>query len=279
MEGYIGYGMPSLGAITSMLEINRKKRLREEAGITYIDGFQGIERIGIPHKYEHIEIGGKYFTCTLDDRKTVYTADGEFLFECTDFKYYKEGMFLVGNKKEVRIIGKDSDEFGYALYNQGDKLTEAIFKPYWISERFNESGFAVVHIFGQLMASAIINKLGEVVFKASSLRSAYLNGVICSHDNKIINLLTGNVICKDGYGAGMKTDEFMFVQVDSNCIYQINKDNGEFIVHGVEKIVEEPIKFERHIKKGDEPKPKKQSRNEQCACGSGKKFKNCCINK
>ncbi len=280
MEENIGnWGIPSITAITSLLSYNRNKRIREEVGITNINGFEGIEGV-IPHQYSRIEIGGKYLTCHSLDKKTVYTKGGKLLFGCTDFKYYNEGMFLVGNKIETVIVsGKRNDEFGYALYNEENKQTEAIFKPYGWSEKFNESGFLLVNIFGEFKNSSIINKSGDIVFQSDSYDSPYLKGVICIHNNKIINLLTGNVICKKSYGSGMDTDEFMFVQVDSNCIYQINKSNGEFIIHGVEKKVEEPKKIEHPIKIAAEPQPKKQSRNEQCACGSGNKFKNCCLNK
>ncbi len=280
MNNYIGgYGIPSLESIVSMIGVSQKKRQREEFGITSINGFEGIERLGIPHKYMHIEIGGKYLTCLLNDKKTVYTTEGACLFECTDFRYYKQGMFLVGKGKDAnKKTGEISDDFGYALYNEGNKITEPIFKPCGILESFNESGFTIVGLFGKWRSNVVINKLGEIAFQSDSFDSPYLKGIICQHGNEIINLLTGNVICKKTYSSGMDTHEFMFVQVDSNCIYQINKNNGDFIIHGEIKKVEEPKVVIPKAAEPTKPKEPEQRRNDQCNCGSGKKFKNCCLN-
>ncbi len=279
MDSYFGGArIPSLESIVNILSISRTKRLREEAGITNINGFEGIERIGIPHKYIHIEIGGKYFSCLSSDRKTVYTTEGRLLFECTDFKYCKQGMFLVGNKKEVRVIkDTDRDDFGYALYNEENKLTEPLYKLHGMNENFNEAGFLILSVFGNYNKHVIINKLGEVLLHDESYKSPYLRGVIAIVDDSHINLLTGNTICKRSYSSGMDTDEFMFVQVDSNCIYQINKNTGDFIIHGKIKEVEKPKSSEPKVVKQIEPKIPEQRRNDQCNCGSGKKYKNCCI--
>ncbi len=278
--GYIGdSGMPSLTAIASMISGHRTKRLRDEAGITSINGFEGIERLGIPHEYTHIEIGGKYFTCLSSDKKTIYTKEGKLLFRCTDYRYYKQGMFLVGNSKDMTDADYDiSNDFGYALYNEENKLTDQIFRPHGMSEHFNESGFVILSVYGKFSEKVIVNKSGDIVFQSNSFKSPYLKGIIVVQDDVYTNLLTGNVICKRSYATPMDTNEFTFVQVDSNCIYQININNGDFIIHGEEKKVEEPKKVEP-VAKTEEPKKIEQRRNDQCACGSGKKYKNCCLGK
>ncbi len=279
MDYLAEFGMSSIHGILNIIEAGRIKRLREEAGITSVGGYQGIEKIGIPHKYDHIEIGGKYLTCILEDRKTVYTREGKLLFECSDFKYYKQEMFLVGNKKDTKKIkGNVSDDFGYALYNNDTKLTEPIFKPYGMSHDFNESGFVAVGILGNFGKQVVINKSGDIVLESkSSFDCLYLKGIICINNRDYINLLTGNIICEKGYGSGMETADFMFVQVDSNCVYQINKNNGDFIIHGAEKVVEKPKAIAPKAILPPEPTVPKQRRNDLCSCGSGKKFKNCCI--
>mgnify|MGYP001571894149 CR=1 FL=1 len=221
-----------MGDMLERMEADNKARIKKEFGITRSDnGMEGCERLNIPFKFDSIEICGKYdegerapynyFYCYSNDRQdiTLYKTDGTFLFECNKVEYYKQGMFLVGKKKEIVIVGKErADEFGYALYNEGNKLTEPIFRPLNMSG-FNEEGFAVVGT-GKSFDYGIINMSGEIIFKAGGLHSPYLHGVLCSHNSKWINLLTREVIC-DGYDS-MHKKEFYFVKVDDNCIYQIN---------------------------------------------------------
>lgn len=279
----LGGGGDFFSGIFAQMDARKKQEQREAEGITSIGRFDGIERLNIPHKYDSIQAGGRYFSCFLGDTKTIYNKEGKLLFECTDFKYYKDGMFLVGNKPEVTIIdkyGERTANFGYALYKEGEKLTEPIFKPYGMSEKFNEFGFVVIEFFGEFYRSCVINKSGEIVYKADSYDHPYLYGVVCYNKDTYTNLLTGNVICKKYYNSTLDTDEFMFIQVDKNCIYQVSKKTGEFIIHGIAPIPkEEPKKIEKPIYKNVEPQPKQQGRNEICNCGSGKKFKHCCINK
>ncbi len=181
-------------------------------------------------------------------------------------------MFLVENNSK--------NEESYSLYNEDKKLTESIFKSYGMCEYFNEFGFTVVSMFGKY-SCAVINKAGDIIIETDSMMdNIYLQGVVCSSGRSYVNLLTGNVICEKGYDS-MNTDEFLFIKVETNCIYQISKKTGDFIVHGEVKKVEEPKVVNTQsiiVKKNTEPSPKIQGRNELCNCGSNKKFKNCCIN-
>ena len=258
---------------------NTKKKI--EFGITVSNEYEGIERLNIPHKFDSIDIHEQYLSCHLDNTISVYDTGGLFLFECTKFKYYKHGMFLVGNKFD----NEEQEEFGYSVYKGNKKLTDAIYRPYGMSENFNDSGFAIVGIFGKSMETVVIDVSGQIRLTLDYFDHSYLYGVICTTRDGYINLLTGNVICKKGYNSNLTTGELMFDQVHSNCVYQINQKTGDFIIHGIPPKIEEPksdhkkvLAIEPSIMKGTPPNPKKQSRNEQCNCGSGKKYKNCCIN-
>ena len=276
---FFGTGM--MHQMLAHIDASQKQRIRQEAGITEINGFEGIERLNIPHKYDRVQIGvDQYFFCTLNDTVSVYDSTGKFLFECNKLVYYGQGMFFVGRKKAVTIIGKErADEFGYALYHNETKLTEPIFRPHGMSKKFNEFGFSIANLFGRYN-SVVINKSGEILLEVDSWDTPYLHGVVCSDKNISINLLSGNVICKKGYDT-IYTDEFLFIKTDSNCVYQITKATGEFTVHGELKVEEpkEPAKpIEYPIIKNAEP-AKKIGRNELCPeCekeGTKMKFKKC----
>ncbi len=159
-------------------------------------------------------------------------------------------------------------------------MTDPIFKPSGMSECFNEFGYAVVGCFGDWTKTFVIKKSGEIILTSDSYSDTpNLKGVICSIKYDYTNLLTGEHICTRDYSSTIETDEFIFAKVDKNCVYQISKNTGDFIVHGVIPVKEEPKKIEPVIVKKTEPLPKKQNRNEICNCGSGKKYKFCCINK
>lgn len=278
-----GFGGDFFSAMFAEMDARKKQLRKEELGITSVGGYEGIPRLNIPHKYHQIGIGGKYFTCK-GGTTTIYNMDGKFILECEEFTYLKEGMFLVGKaihkKPDPKQKGiSERPNYAYALYNEENRLTEYIFKPYGMSEHFNEFGFIIVGLFGEFWKKAVINKLGEIVFESDSSESIYLRGIICSLKDKYINLLTGKLICEGGYHS-LSTDEFLFQQTEPNCVYQISKNTGDFIIHGVSKPPkEEPKKAaEPIVKKKIESEPKKR-RNDLCDCGSGKKYKFCCINK
>lgn len=246
MYNDIFFGTRIMRQMLAHIDASNKQRARENAGIAEVNGFDGVERLSIPHKYDRIELGvDGYFLCALNDTVSVYDKDGKFLFECNKLAYYKQGMFFVGNKKQVIIVGKErADEFGYALYHNETKLTEPIFKPSGWNRNFNEFGFAITGMFGKY-SNAIINKSGEILLITEDFDHPYLHGVVCCLKDNYINLLSGDVICEKGYSSTLSTKEFIFVQIDSNCVFQINITNGEFTIHGELKI--EPPKEQNPI--------------------------------
>lgn len=270
-----------LSTLFAQIDARKKQQLKDQAGITSIGGYEGIERLNIPHKYDRINVGGKYFSCICGYRTTIYNIEGKFILEADQVEYLKDGMFLVGNAvlKEADKKGfvPDRQDYAYALYNENHKLTEDIFKPYGMEKGFNEYGFLIVGIFGVFWKKAVINKTGDILFESDGSDSIYLHGVICSIKKKYINLLTGNVICEGGYDT-ISTDDFIFSKIEQNCVYQISIKTGDYIIHGIPpKPKEDPKKVERPVPaKKIEPEPKRR-RNDLCHCGSGKKFKHCCI--
>lgn len=267
--------------LISQMEAEKQKRIKDEIGITVIGRYEGIERLKIPHKYDTIGVGSKYFTCCAGSQTTIYNSEGKFILEADKVLYLKKGMFLAGNAVWKKVDKKgpvpDHADYAYALYEEEKQLTDFVFKPYGMTQHFNEFGFMIVGMFGDSWKKAVINKSGDIVFELDSiLDSPYLNGVICSIKKKYINLLTGNVICEGGYDT-IHTDDFIFSKTEQNCVYQISKKNGDYIIHGTPKPPPEPKPApEPVVKKKIESGPKRR-RNEPCHCGSGKKFKNCCI--
>ena len=71
----------------------------------------------------------------------------------------------------------------------------------------------------------------------------------------------------------------MFVEADKQ-VYQINYITGEYIIHGTSSKKPDPIIKETPKKEIKEKVIEiKLNRNDICSCGSGLKYKKCCINK
>lgn len=267
------------------MDARRKAEKKAEAGITLVDGMEGIPRLNIPHKYHDILISDEgYFSGHINDTMTIYNKEGKFLFECHGVEYLGYGMFLVGRKPESVPNGKQPDKFGYALYNDNKKITDPIFRTTgWQDSKFHKEGFAILTLFEGWSKKVVVNKAGEILVTGSEHSSdyIYLKGIICSSGKKYINLLTGETICEKKYSSDkeMSTDDLLFVEVDKNCIYQINKTNGEFIVHGEIPKKEEPKPPVKYTPEPPKPKIKVPNRNDSCHCGSGKKYKHCCLDK
>ena len=77
----LGGGGDFFSQLIAGMDARQKQKQREEEGITTINSFEGIERLNIPHKYDFIQVGGRYFSCFLNDTKTIYSKEGKFLFE------------------------------------------------------------------------------------------------------------------------------------------------------------------------------------------------------
>lgn len=274
-------GFPFFEYLLHDIEDRKKQERKTAAGITTVHSFEGCERLNIPHKYHTIEIGtDEYYFCILNETVSVYNKEGKFCFECNKLQYCKQGRFLVGKKKPIVILGsKEEKEFGYALYHDDQKLTEPIFRATTWDEKFNLSGFGIFR-FHAKDGSCVMDKQGKILLQTESYTSLYLYEAICLYSKHYINLFTGETICKKGYSFTMSTKELLFVQVDTNCIFQINIFKGDYIIHGelpAEKAPTPPYKAP--VVRNTEPKAQTPHRNDPCPCGSSKKYKNCCMNK
>lgn len=275
-----------------------KERFRKKWGITNENGYDGITNLKIPHKYNEINVTNNSLFCKRDGIVTVYNYGGIKLFDSRDV------MFLGDNRYLVEIIDEEilKDDWGYALFNGGDKLTEDIFKPKGrFNESFNEQGYYIVELCDKEKTIAVINKNGDIVYEHVEQYyfdySTDLYGVILKTKEGYLNLITKTYICGERYRSYdmIENKECLFIKTEENCIYQINIDNGQFLIHGKEKEKEKPKTSEEaeRLMKAKEDREKAQklidddfslekdkwkklSRNDKCLCGSGSKFKNCC---
>lgn len=281
-------GIPSMEAMLRMMDEDNKKKRKAEFGITRNEErFEGCERLNIPHKYDNIEIGNKNLYAVLDGITTVYSIDGKFLFEGSKIKDYKMGMFLVGKQVEEKSKGRDGkvythEKTAYALFEGETQKTDFDFEPKHWGEAFNENGFAVIGDFHTFSTDFVINREGDIIYKVNRSDYGSLMGVLFMDGNKTINLLTGQVICEKEYSSNslMEIKECIFVSVNKNCVFQISKHTGDYIIHGEAPQPKEEKTVAQAIKKATktEPKEKPQGRNDICKCGSGKKHKHCCLN-
>jgi len=280
------------GTFFSFISQIEKANKRKAFGITNQNGYDGVSHLNIPHIYSYIEANQQYFCHAEDKSIDCYDLQGNKLFTSANIEYLKYDMFLV---QEINP-NKPVDKWSYALYHNSEKLTDYIFRVKMFNN-FNEQGFAILNLNDGNFTDVVVNKNGEIVYKnPNRYDSIYLKGVLLKSKNKYINLLTNQVICNWKYSCQeMSNEECLFVKTEDTCIYQINISNGEYIIHGKqveEKPKPEPTpeelkqleeeKLERERKREEKEKEAaewlKLTRNDSCKCGSGKKFKNCCIN-
>lgn len=277
-----------MGLISQM----EKEGKRNKYGITNENGYDGVTSLNIPHKYYLIEVSDGYYCHDEDGLITYYTLNGEKLFSSGKISYIEHGMFLV---QEIKLK-TDNDRLGYALYHKAEKLTDYIFADRRFNN-FNDSGFAILGLKNYGEGEVVVNTKGTIVYQSDkSFNYLHLNGVLLVDKDHYIDLLTNQVICNWKYSKKEITNkECIFVETEDTCIYQINIKTGAFIIHGEEKedkpkpppTKEETALLEQQRKereyKHDEIEKEasewfKLTRNDVCKCGSGKKFKTCCIN-
>jgi hypothetical protein len=243
-----------------------KEKNRKIVGITFNDGYYGVPIVNIPFKYCRIDFVDKHYKCLNDDSCDVYDKTGKILFSCTNYDYLGYDMFLVRQSKSE----------GYSLYCNDEKLTDPIFKDH-SSSKFNNKGYCTCGLIDEFSAKIIINKKGEILFKSTKFSYINLHGIIFNIDNEWYNIETLEKIADYCYER-LEINDFLFLKIESNCVLQVNKDTGDIIIHGEMPKPKEEIKKEITIKE-PEIKIPKQNRNDKCVCGSGKKYKNCCLNK
>lgn len=274
------------------LDAEKRERIRQEWGITNENGCDGVSKVDIPHEYTRITIKNDNFYCEHEGLLTVYNYGGRKLFTSRDIINCGDGIYL------VEIIDEEivKEDWGYALYSDGEKLTDDIFKPEGWNREFNKNGFLVVGLVDEKKVLVVIDKKGEIIFRYEGERYSldiFLYGVIAKTEEGYLNLLTNSYICKKAHYSSdtMDNGECLFIKTEETCVYQINMKNGEFVLHGKEKEEEKPFTEEEQKeheanllaskkllaeRKIETKEWENIGRNDSCKCGSGKKFKKCC---
>lgn len=288
-------GFDFLNFIFAAMDAERKEKHREKWGITNVNGYDGVDG-KIPHQYMRITTKYNCYYCQHGDKMiTVYDYAGNKLFTTNDVDFLGDDYFL------VKVIDEEiiPEDWGYALFHKSEQLTEDIYKSLgWLSkEGFNPQGYMVVKLCDEDKVSVVLNKKGEEVYRKQGKyydSTIKLHGVIAEDEQGFLNLLTHEYICSSPRYSRDKMDngECLFIKTEDTCIYQISMNNGEFIIHGKPKEKKKPktneeVKAEEsRLAKNMDIKDKynqeaekwsKLNRNDKCLCGSGKKFKYCCM--
>ena len=274
------------------IDENKRKRANEEAGIITDEetGLTGVPSKKIPTKYSKVNFANEHYICKLNDVKTLYKKDGSFLFSATHYENLEKGMYL------VKLVGDEQ----FCLYKGFEKLSEPIFKTRHYPDFKFEADYCALKFEENKndRGECVVNMDGEVVLEFGYDFSSHIsitNNIAC-YKEYYYNLHTGEKICyRKSYGDTLEADNNMlFVQAackgynstDTKGVYLIDTMTGEFQIFGtppVEKNPTPPSPSPEEVKQREiedkKPKVVKQERNDICQCGSGKKFKNCCIDK
>ncbi len=275
------------------MDRNQRRRKNEEAGVVYDDEkhVSGVPSKNIPSKYSRIDFSGEHYICQLKDETTLYDKRGSFLFTSIEHYDLEKGMYLVKHKGE---------EF-FCLYKGFEKLSKPIFeKGGFLGSKFEADYCALRFQESEKdRGECIVNMDGEVVLEFDHNFSDHISikNNVAIHKNSIYNLHTGEKICyMKSYGGSLEADgNLWFVQADcegftpttdTKAVYIINTMTCEFQIMGTPPVVKNPSpppptkeEIKRREIEAKKPKIVKQGRNDTCQCGSGKKFKNCCIDR
>lgn len=270
MRSYLGaFGFEGFFAA---IEREQKDRRNIQAGIQQSEtGCYGVPDKGILSIYDMLDFNGRFYRGRANELDYVFDYTGKFLFTAAKHEYLGKDIFLV----------KQNDNDYGALYKDGVKLTDDHFRSHMSSD-FKKNEFAVFG-YKEYSRACVLNTKGEVVFEHKGYGSLYITNNLVNADGIYTNLLTKEVICTHKYGSTLKTDnnEFLFMEVDSQ-VWKINTFTGEVEKFGKAPEPKPAPVIASTAKQSPEEKPvilPKQGRNDLCRCGSGKKFKNCCINK
>ncbi len=258
------------GALMKDLQIAEREKRLKDAGVEIIDGVYGIPSKDIPFKFKKIIVSKDLIYCFIDEEFFAYDISGMFLFKAIKVEKIGDNFYLVQHKKDG----------GWALFKGNMKLTKPIFR-YNIRARF-EKDFSIIGLQKNFMDDVVINKKGKIIYEIQEHFSyPILYGNIFVGDGKIINLHTGEKICDKGHSSILETNDEIFVEIHKQ-VFKINKTTCKYEVFGEsdEPPRPQPKTTETlpktKVPKATKPNPPKQNRNDLCACGSGKKYKNCC---
>lgn len=276
---YMGYNMDAFFAQMSRAEQENRNK---QSGIELQGDMYGVPSKSIPFEYDMLDYKNGYYFASNTDLNYVFDKSGKLLFSGANFDYLEKGFFLVN---------QPDNKYG-AIYKDGVKLTDDLFRVQ-MGSKF-ESDFCVLG-YKEFDSSCAINTKGEVVLTHNGFSSGiYIKNNTASIHRKYYNLFTGELIIEGYYSSTLKTDEFLFFELKSGQVCKLNTITCETELFGKEPergvgkstsmanfdtskaIIIDDISDSKH-----KPEQKhiiaKQGRNELCACGSGKKHKNCCL--
>ena len=247
---------------------------QENEGIYSEDGYYGIPKLNIPFEYTKIQTDKKYIFCYTDNDVFLYDNEGHQLLKNKyQIKYLNNDLFFVQENK---------DEYS-ALYLFGIKLTNYIFKSlgYFSTVKFNDNNYCHCYTKDE---EVIINGIGEIVYsgKKSYESKLSLYGKCVQDYNKIINIETKEILCENEYGFThsniLNINTHLFIKLSDSCVSIINYIEGTVQFQGEPPIIKKKVESIPTSKELFTITNKEQNRNDLCECGSGKKYKKCCIN-
>jgi hypothetical protein len=272
---YMGF----FGGMFAEVENRARQQKLDALGIEKNDGFYGSKSIGIEFKYSFISLSKNIAICShedsdLKDLYQVLSGEAVFLFTCFRHDLLGNNMFLVQVK----------DGENYALFGECVKLTNFIYKSHRFLKWNDGDEFGVLSKSSKekYSYSVIVNRKGEEIIESNRGDIDLKKNIACI-DGVWWNVLNLSKICSDSYKSKLESEHFLFVETSKNTVYKISKNTGSYEFWGDmdESIIEKPKEVKEvknyPIPTWKKPKVIMQNRNDVCACGSGLKYKKCCL--
>lgn len=269
-----GYAFSFIGQMMQYYEDQKQESLDISMGIEKNEeGLYGCPVKNIPFQFFIIHYIDNHYICKSEKLTSIYNTEGEFLFSGYTFENLSDELFVVHqyDKKTDR-----ADQYG-SIFKNGQKMSQNIFRTQSMTKFKDGFEFCIISKkFGDISRSVVINRDVATVFVCDSVCDyPHLYGNVLYFKNKLYNLFTDEIICEKDYHHKLETDEHIFVQSDKQ-VFKIDIKTCEFEVFGKAREVEEKVAPQPQPKE-EKPLPEpKQRRNDQCKCGSEKKYKNCC---
>jgi len=299
MDGHSFLGSSGIGMFFRQMlsDISKAKRERQnkDAGVEQNEEmFYGVPSKNIPFNFYRIDFNGEHYVClSISDEITLYDNKGNFLFTGVKFKNLQKNMYLVqlSNDDELYCLFRGFEQLSEPIYFDRDSYISK-FKGDFCSLPFKD---------GDEEGQCIVDLNGDVVLEAIGVKYHFhdhynLVNNIAHFGKTIYNLKNGEVIChtREWYKKFEADDNLIFVELshpteygcDGKGVCKIDTMTCEFEIFGnvpKPRNPKPPPPTEEELEEvrieAAKPRVVKQGRNDECQCGSGKKFKQCCTGK
>jgi hypothetical protein len=276
-------GFPFIGTLIAESERFEKENKIAFLGFTKKDGLYGIEN-KLDFIYIRIEFLKDGFICcyTADLKKEIF--DKKFNLVLTPkgkFDYIGHNMFIVYEESK-------NTKYGF-LYRNNEPISEFKYRKNGMTACFSNSNFALLS--KNMSDYGIINSKGEEIYEITdaTFKHPTLTNNTLQIEGEYINLLDFSPLPFKDYHNEIRTNnkEYVSYETKTGQICLLNTITCEYTLFGKATIDKSLFKEEKRkivpkekiIPKATPPNKPKQNRNDVCNCGSGKKYKNCCINK